>query len=100
MEFLEHEKRKPIVNVENLSNLDQMIRNGGIRKNLKSKTQSADFNLGPRCEVSGKKRICLHWHLASRLEIKLEIPRVEKRSLGGKNSVTLNLVSKQTLEHP
>ncbi|GBN75197.1 hypothetical protein AVEN_264653-1 [Araneus ventricosus] len=35
MEFLEHGKRKPIVKVKNLSNLEQMIRNGGIQKNLK-----------------------------------------------------------------
>ncbi|GBO23808.1 hypothetical protein AVEN_11686-1 [Araneus ventricosus] len=26
---------KPIINVENLSNLEQMIRSGGIQKNLK-----------------------------------------------------------------
>ncbi|GBN40433.1 hypothetical protein AVEN_252315-1 [Araneus ventricosus] len=56
MEFSEHGKRKPIVKVENLSNLEQMIRNGGIRKNLKSKTQSADSNLRPRCEGSGKTK--------------------------------------------
>ncbi|GBM10208.1 hypothetical protein AVEN_103816-1 [Araneus ventricosus] len=40
--------------VENLSNLEQMIRNDGIQKNLKSKTQSADSNLRPLCEGSGK----------------------------------------------
>ncbi|GBN66831.1 hypothetical protein AVEN_270237-1 [Araneus ventricosus] len=56
MEFLEHGKRKPIVNVENLSNLKQMIRNGGIQKNVKSKTQSADSNLRPRSEGSGKTK--------------------------------------------
>ncbi|GBM39456.1 hypothetical protein AVEN_142394-1 [Araneus ventricosus] len=48
--------------------------NSGIQKNLKSKTQSADSGLIPRCEASGKERICLHWHLASRIEMKLEIP--------------------------
>ncbi|GBO45963.1 hypothetical protein AVEN_166717-1 [Araneus ventricosus] len=47
-------RKKPIVKVENLSNLEQMIRNGGIKKNLKSKTQSIDSNLRPRCEGSGK----------------------------------------------
>ncbi|GBN04089.1 hypothetical protein AVEN_79547-1 [Araneus ventricosus] len=36
-----------------LSNLVQMIRNGEIQKNLKSKTQSANSNLRPRCEGSG-----------------------------------------------
>ncbi|GBN61498.1 hypothetical protein AVEN_232442-1 [Araneus ventricosus] len=33
-----------------------MIRNDGIQKNSKSKTQSADFNLSPRCEGSGKTK--------------------------------------------
>ncbi|GBM55469.1 hypothetical protein AVEN_27827-1 [Araneus ventricosus] len=47
---------KPIVKVENLSNLEQIIRNGEIQKNLKSKTQSADSNLRPRCEGSGKTK--------------------------------------------
>ncbi|GBN21776.1 hypothetical protein AVEN_108319-1 [Araneus ventricosus] len=54
MEFLEHRMDKPIVKVGNLSNLEQMTRNGGIQKNLKSKTQSADSSLRPRCEGSGK----------------------------------------------
>ncbi|GBN76503.1 hypothetical protein AVEN_122207-1 [Araneus ventricosus] len=56
MVFLEHGKRKPIVNVENLPNLEQMIRNGGIQKNLKSEAPSSDSNLGPRCEASGKTK--------------------------------------------
>ncbi|GBL91190.1 hypothetical protein AVEN_195091-1 [Araneus ventricosus] len=56
MEFLEHGEEKLIVKVENLSNLEQMIRNGGIQKNLKFKNQSADSNLGPRCEASGKTK--------------------------------------------
>ncbi|GBN01071.1 hypothetical protein AVEN_3625-1 [Araneus ventricosus] len=56
IEFLEHRKEKTIVTVENLSNLEQIIRNGGIQKNLKSKTQSADSNLRPRCEGSGKTK--------------------------------------------
>ncbi|GBM54040.1 hypothetical protein AVEN_215411-1 [Araneus ventricosus] len=35
--------------------------------------------------VEGKQSICLHWNLASRLEMKLEIPRVgeEERRMGG-----------------
>ncbi|GBM42405.1 hypothetical protein AVEN_138756-1 [Araneus ventricosus] len=49
MEFLEHGKEKFIAKVKNLSDLEQMIRNGGIQKNLKSKTQSGDSNLRPRC---------------------------------------------------
>ncbi|GBN74628.1 hypothetical protein AVEN_41540-1 [Araneus ventricosus] len=53
MEFLEHRKEKTIVKVENLWNLEQMIRNGGIQKNLNSETQSADSNLIPRLEGSG-----------------------------------------------
>ncbi|GBM56570.1 hypothetical protein AVEN_89563-1 [Araneus ventricosus] len=54
--FLEHGKKKSILKVENLSNLEQMIRNGGIQKNLKSKTQSVDSNVRPRCEGSGKTK--------------------------------------------
>ncbi|GBN81045.1 hypothetical protein AVEN_211754-1 [Araneus ventricosus] len=30
-------------------------------------------------KVAGKQRICLHWDLASRLEMKLEIPRVGEK---------------------
>ncbi|GBO02710.1 hypothetical protein AVEN_210489-1 [Araneus ventricosus] len=56
MEFLDHGREIPIVKVENLSNLEQMIPNGGIQKNLKSKTQSADSNLRLRCEGSGKTK--------------------------------------------
>ncbi|GBO29562.1 hypothetical protein AVEN_100378-1 [Araneus ventricosus] len=56
MEFLEHGKEKPIVKVEKLSDVEPMIRNGGIQKNLKSKTQFADSNLRPRCEDSGKTK--------------------------------------------
>ncbi|GBM47375.1 hypothetical protein AVEN_39926-1 [Araneus ventricosus] len=56
MEFLEHGKGKPIVKFENLSNLEQMIRNSEIQKNLKSKTQPADSNLGLRCEASGETK--------------------------------------------
>ncbi|GBO37370.1 hypothetical protein AVEN_31471-1 [Araneus ventricosus] len=56
MEFLEHGKEKLIIKVENLSNLEQMIRHGGIQKNLKSKTQSAYSNLRPQCEGSGKTK--------------------------------------------
>ncbi|GBN75119.1 hypothetical protein AVEN_103335-1 [Araneus ventricosus] len=56
MEFLEHGKEKPIVKVENLSHLEQIIRNGGIQKNLKSKNQSADSNLGPRLEGGGTSK--------------------------------------------
>ncbi|GBN79622.1 hypothetical protein AVEN_248564-1 [Araneus ventricosus] len=41
-------RKNPIVKVENLSNLEQRIRSGGIQKNLKSKTQSVDSNLRPR----------------------------------------------------
>ncbi|GBN84093.1 hypothetical protein AVEN_237010-1 [Araneus ventricosus] len=33
-----------------------MIRSDGIQKNLKSKTQSSDSNLRPRCEGSGKTK--------------------------------------------
>ncbi|GBM55342.1 hypothetical protein AVEN_252707-1 [Araneus ventricosus] len=33
-----------------------MIGSGGIQTNSKSKTSSADSNLGPRCEGSGKTK--------------------------------------------
>ncbi|GBO06046.1 hypothetical protein AVEN_234013-1 [Araneus ventricosus] len=56
MEYLEHGKETPIVKVENLSNMEQMIQNGGIQKNLNSKTQSTDSNLRIRCEGSGKTK--------------------------------------------
>ncbi|GBN28455.1 hypothetical protein AVEN_200440-1 [Araneus ventricosus] len=69
MEFLELRKEKPIVKVENLSNLTQIIRNGGIKKNLKSKTQSADSNLRHRCEGSGKTK-----------DLPTLAPRVEARN--------------------
>ncbi|GBN67627.1 hypothetical protein AVEN_205752-1 [Araneus ventricosus] len=81
MEFLEHGKEKPIVKVENLSNMEHMIRNSEIQKNLISKTESADSNLRPRCEGSTKQSICLHWRLATRLEMKLKIfPAGEEES--------------------
>ncbi|GBN80390.1 hypothetical protein AVEN_151472-1 [Araneus ventricosus] len=69
MEFLEHGKEKPIVKIENPSNLEQMIRNGGIQNNLKSKTYSADSNLRPRCEGSGKTK-----------DLPTLAPRVEARN--------------------
>ncbi|GBM88520.1 hypothetical protein AVEN_223099-1 [Araneus ventricosus] len=101
MNFLEHGKEKPIVKVEKLSNLEQMIRNCGIQKNLKSNTQSADSTLRPRCEGSGKTKDLPT--LAPRVEARNEtrnLPHGGKRSLCGRNSVSLNHVSKQTVEHP
>ncbi|GBO11570.1 hypothetical protein AVEN_49325-1 [Araneus ventricosus] len=56
MEFLELGEEKPIVKVENLSNLEQMIQNGGIQKNLNSKTQSIDSDLRPRLEGSSSSK--------------------------------------------
>ncbi|GBM49773.1 hypothetical protein AVEN_60503-1 [Araneus ventricosus] len=53
MKFLEHGKEKAIVKVENIWNLEQMIRNDGIKANSKSKTSCADSNLRSRCEASG-----------------------------------------------
>ncbi|GBM57306.1 hypothetical protein AVEN_115626-1 [Araneus ventricosus] len=70
MKLLDYGIEKPMVNVENLSNLEQMIRNGGIQNNLNTKTQSTDSNLRLRCEGSGRKRICLHWHLTKREKMK------------------------------
>ncbi|GBN70365.1 hypothetical protein AVEN_132917-1 [Araneus ventricosus] len=101
MEFLEHGKEKPIAKVENLSNLEQMVRNDGIQKNLKSKTPSADSNFGPRCECSGRTKDLPT--LAPRVEAKNEIRNLPR----GRRGVwvagilrTLKLVSRQTLEHP
>ncbi|GBN53937.1 hypothetical protein AVEN_155141-1 [Araneus ventricosus] len=69
MEFLEHGKEKPIVKIENLPNLEQMIQNGGIQKNLKSKTKSADSNLRLRCEGCGTTK-----------DLPTLAPRVEARN--------------------
>ncbi|GBN88065.1 hypothetical protein AVEN_4253-1, partial [Araneus ventricosus] len=69
LEFLEHRKEKLIVKVENLSNLEQMIRSGGIQTNLKSKRQSLDSKLRPRCESSGKAK-----------DLPTLAPRVEARN--------------------
>ncbi|GBN47688.1 hypothetical protein AVEN_143005-1 [Araneus ventricosus] len=96
MKFLEHGKEKPIVKVKN-----QIIRNCGIQKNLKSNTQSADSTLRPRCEGSGKTEDLPT--LAPRVEARNETrnpPAWGKRNLCGSNSVSFNLVSKQTVEHP
>ncbi|GBN41413.1 hypothetical protein AVEN_117089-1 [Araneus ventricosus] len=46
-----------------------MIRNGGIQKNLKSKTQYSDSNLRRRCEGSGKTK-----------DLPTLAPRVEARN--------------------
>ncbi|GBM66285.1 hypothetical protein AVEN_239544-1 [Araneus ventricosus] len=58
------------------------IRSGGIQKNSKSKTPSADSDLEPRCEASGKTIVLPNWDLVSRLEMKLEIPRVGEEESG------------------
>ncbi|GBN08510.1 hypothetical protein AVEN_111938-1 [Araneus ventricosus] len=50
------------------------IGSGGITKNSKSKTPSANSNFDLDARVARKQRICLHWDLALRLEMKLEIP--------------------------
>ncbi|GBN29128.1 hypothetical protein AVEN_55449-1 [Araneus ventricosus] len=81
--------------------LEQMIGSGGIPTNSKSKTSSTDSNLGPRCESSGKEKDLPT--LGPRVEARNEIrnPHVlGKKSVGGKNSATLNLVSEHTLDHP
>ncbi|GBL80556.1 hypothetical protein AVEN_225250-1 [Araneus ventricosus] len=46
-----------------------MIGNGGIPTNSKSKTSSADSNLGPRCEGSGKTK-----------NLPTLVPRIEARN--------------------
>ncbi|GBN42559.1 hypothetical protein AVEN_89633-1 [Araneus ventricosus] len=85
MEFLEHGKRKLIVKIENLSNLEKMIRNGGIQKELKNRKLHPPIPLSDLdARLSAKQRICLHWHLTTRVEMKLEFPRVGgERSLCG-----------------
>ncbi|GBM20618.1 hypothetical protein AVEN_230216-1 [Araneus ventricosus] len=57
-----------------------MIGSGGISTNSKSKTSSADSNLGPRCEGSGKAKDLPALGLVSRLEMKLEIPFGDEES--------------------
>ncbi|GBM65351.1 hypothetical protein AVEN_268981-1 [Araneus ventricosus] len=80
MEFLEHGKETPIVKVKNLSTMEQIIRNGEIQKNLKSKTQRSDSNLGPRCEVNGKTIVLPR--LRPRVEATNETRKAESR-VGG-----------------
>ncbi|GBN14856.1 hypothetical protein AVEN_104173-1 [Araneus ventricosus] len=101
MEFWEHGKEEPIAKFENLSNLEQMVRNGGIQNNLKSKTPSADSNLGPRCECSSRTKDLPT--LAPRVEGKNGTRNLPRGGRGVRMAGilrTLNLVSKQTLEHP
>ncbi|GBM70550.1 hypothetical protein AVEN_196256-1 [Araneus ventricosus] len=78
-----------------------MIGSGGIQTNSKSKTSSADSNLEPRCEGSGKTKNLPT--LGPRVEARNEtrnLPCWGRGGVGGKNSATLSIVSKQTLEHP
>ncbi|GBL91985.1 hypothetical protein AVEN_116332-1 [Araneus ventricosus] len=70
-------------------------------ENSKSKTPPAYSNWGPRCEGSGRTK-----------DLPTLEPRVEARNeiqnppfggggvKGGRNSATLNLISKETLDHP
>ncbi|GBN14177.1 hypothetical protein AVEN_3979-1 [Araneus ventricosus] len=75
LEFLEHGKVKSIIKDENLRYLEQIIGSGGIPTNSKSKTSSADSNLGPRWEGSDKTKDLPTFGLRI-LEMKLEFPRV------------------------
>ncbi|GBL73328.1 hypothetical protein AVEN_159361-1 [Araneus ventricosus] len=70
-----------------------------IRKNSKSIPPSADSNLGPRCEGSGKIKDLPT--LGPRVEARNDIrnPPYGGGVIGGRNSATLIIVSKQTLEH-
>ncbi|GBO16586.1 hypothetical protein AVEN_107670-1 [Araneus ventricosus] len=64
-------------------------------------TPSANSNLGPRCEGRGTTKDLPR--LGHRVEARNETrnPPCGGGGLkGGRNSATLNLVSKQTLEHP
>ncbi|GBN13197.1 hypothetical protein AVEN_242431-1 [Araneus ventricosus] len=78
-----------------------MIRSGGTPTNSKSKASSAASSLRPRCEVSDKAKNLPT--LEPRVEARNETrnpPCRGRGEVGGKNSATLNLGSKQTLEHP
>ncbi|GBM56750.1 hypothetical protein AVEN_211086-1 [Araneus ventricosus] len=76
------------------------IGSGGIPKNSKSKTLSTDFNLAPRCKGSGKTKDLPT--LGHRVEARDETrgaggrKKLKEGGTGGRNSATLNLVSKQT----
>ncbi|GBM06464.1 hypothetical protein AVEN_58309-1 [Araneus ventricosus] len=59
LEFLEHEKEKAILKVENLSNLEEMILSDGIPSNSKSKTSCADSNLRPDARLPAHQSVCL-----------------------------------------
>ncbi|GBL99911.1 hypothetical protein AVEN_19413-1 [Araneus ventricosus] len=90
LEFLEHGKEKPFVNMS----WSKWIGSGRIPKNSKSKTPSADSNLGPRCEGSGRTKNLPT--LGPRVEARYETRNPQcggGRGKGGRNSATLNLVS-------
>ncbi|GBL90980.1 hypothetical protein AVEN_184379-1 [Araneus ventricosus] len=77
------------------------IRSDGIQKNSKSKTPSADSNLRFPCEASGRAKDLPR--LTPRVEARNETRNLTCRAgilKVERNSATLNLVSKQTLEHP
>ncbi|GBN12058.1 hypothetical protein AVEN_190412-1 [Araneus ventricosus] len=74
-------------------NWSKWIGSDGIPKNSKSKTPSADSNLGPRCEGSGKTKDLPT--LGLRVEARNETRNPPCRGggvKGGRNSATLNLV--------
>ncbi|GBM91303.1 hypothetical protein AVEN_69674-2 [Araneus ventricosus] len=77
------------------------IRSGGIQKNSNSQIPSSDSNLRPRCEASRRTKDLPT--LEPRVEATNETQNPPCRGGGVKserNSVTLNFVSKQTLERP
>ncbi|GBN73594.1 hypothetical protein AVEN_207999-1 [Araneus ventricosus] len=70
MEFLEHGKEIAIVKMKKLCNLEQIIKSRRIQ-NPKLHPRIPIGDLYARSAANQK--ICLHWDLASRLQIKLEL---------------------------
>ncbi|GBN72172.1 hypothetical protein AVEN_55888-1 [Araneus ventricosus] len=75
---------KPIVNVENLRNLQQTIEVVELQRTQNPKLHPPIPILDLDEKVAVKQRICLHWDLASRLEMELEIPRFGEEECGWK----------------
>ncbi|GBO27610.1 hypothetical protein AVEN_220728-1 [Araneus ventricosus] len=98
LEFLEHGKEKPITNRQGRKPMKFGVNDWKWWNSNELKIQN---NLGPPCEGSGKTKDLPT--LGPRVEARNETrnPLCWGRGVWcGKNSATLNLVSKQTLEHP
>ncbi|GBL72164.1 hypothetical protein AVEN_115155-1 [Araneus ventricosus] len=79
IEILEHGKENTIVKIENLCNLEEIIMSGGVPINSKSKTSCAYSKLRLQCEARRKTIVLPSLGPSTRVEMKLEISRVQGR---------------------